>query len=151
MVQLLLAACAGSCSNTPDVLGHTAMHCAAAGGHADTVELLLTVPELTPGSNQGAARAAAEAGHAQLAVVLLEALMLRGKQTTAAHLLAHWPSRYTLAAGLFRQWWAAEGLVRELEARWPALQQLLVGIIATQKQLQAAPAHTSASAVSASL
>jgi hypothetical protein len=50
----------------------------------------------------------------------------------------------SVAVEVLRQWQAAEASIREWQARWPALQQLLVGICATHKQLQAADISTAA-------
>jgi TolA-binding protein len=69
----------------------------------------------------------------------------------AAELVTYQRNHYVLAAEVFRQWQAAEGRVRELEDCWPALQQLLVDILATQQQLQAASTDIRASGVSAAV
>jgi hypothetical protein len=113
-----------------------------------TVQLLLTALQLTPKSIQGAVSAT---GQAQSALVLLRALMSRGGPglQLAAESLACRRDEHVLTAEVFRQWQAAEGRAKELEDCWPALQQLLVDILASQQQLQAGSADISTPAVSA--
>jgi hypothetical protein len=84
----------------------------------------------------GAARAAAKAGHAELAITVLRALKLRDSSAAAAEVVGS----QALAAEVLRQWGAAEDTAREKQARWPALQQLLIGISASHQQLRAAAA-----------
>lgn len=52
-----------------------------------------------------------------------------------------------MAAEALKQWAAAESTAREQEARWPALQQLLIGICATHQELRMAAADTATSEV----
>jgi hypothetical protein len=84
----------------------------------------------------GAARAAADDGHAELAITVLRALKSKDRSAAATELVGS----QALAAEVLRQWGAAEDTAREQEARWPALQQLLIGISASHKQLQTAAA-----------
>jgi hypothetical protein len=92
----------------------------------------------------GAAKAAAAEGHTELAFVVLEALMARD-WSTATSVLAH----ESVAAEVLVRWQAAEATIREEEARWLELQQLLLGIAQTHQQLRAAAAGVTASATSA--
>jgi hypothetical protein len=82
-----------------------------------------------------AAAAAAGAGHAELAWVLFEALMARDLAAATAVL-----ANPSVAEEVFVRWQAAEDIIREEEARWPELQQLLVGIAGVHQQLHAAAA-----------
>jgi ankyrin repeat protein len=143
VVKLLLAAKADV--NAAAAGGKTALYLAAEGGHTGVVGFLLAAPQLAIVSMLGAAGAAAAAGHTEPAVLVLQALMSRDGLTAAAELAGQQP----LAAEVLRQWEAAEGLVRQLEARWPALRQLLIGVLTTHKQLQAAAADIKASSVRA--
>jgi ankyrin repeat protein len=144
LVQLLLDAHADTTS--VNLEGSTPLRCAALGGHTQAVQLLLTAPQLTMEVMTNAAKAAATAGHAELANVMLRAVMARDIRA-AAQLLGE----EALAANVLRQLQAAEANVREQEARWPALQQLLIGIAGSHQQLQAAAADITACAVSAAM
>lgn len=129
------------------------MNLAAAAGHTATAQLLLAAPQLTNTRARtmmaGAAGAAAAAGHTDLAILVFRALLSRDMQAAVQELAARQPGAQALAAEVLSQWQAAEATVTELEARWPALQQLLLGFSATHKQMQAAAADVSDSAVSA--
>jgi hypothetical protein len=87
------------------------------------LQLLLAAPQVTLEDMTGAAKAAATAGHAELGHVVLRAVTAR--DMAAAALLLE---EQALAAEVLKQWQAAEANVREQEARWPALQQLMVGV-----------------------
>jgi hypothetical protein len=78
---------------------------------------------------------------------VLKVLMLRDSSAAAAQMVG----QQSLAAEVLRQWQATDKVARELEGRWPALQQLLIGILSTQQQLQEAAKEVTASAVSASV
>jgi hypothetical protein len=100
-----------------------------------------------------AAKAAAAAGpaRAELAITVLKALMARDRPAAAA-LLAD----QSMAALVLGQWETSEGTVRELlQAQWPAMQQLLIGIAGTHQQqlqqLQAAAGDITSSAVAAAV
>lgn len=95
-----------------------------------------------------AGEAAASEGHAELAFEVLKAVMVRD-MAAATRLFIE--EADTLGAEVMRQWQAAAATVREHEARWPALQGLLVGIAGAHQQLQAATADITASAVSAAV
>lgn len=92
---------------------------------------LLAAPGLATTYTADAAKAAAASGHAELAAVVLKALVSQD-MSAAVPAVA---DEQLFAAGVLRQWQAAEASIRELQARWPALQHLLVGICATHKQL----------------
>jgi hypothetical protein len=141
VVQLLLNA--GADVNKGDVNQKTPLHYAARAGRTQTVQLLLAAPQLTLQATTGAARTAAKAGHAELAKIVLRAVMARDMAAVAELL-----DEPTLAAEVLRQWQAAEANVREQEARWPALQQLLVGVAGAHQQLRAATAEITAPAIS---
>jgi ankyrin repeat protein len=72
-VQLLLDA--GADTNAVNAARRTPICRAASSGRAQVVQLLLDAPKLTVEAMATAARAAATAGHAELAVVVLRALM----------------------------------------------------------------------------
>jgi hypothetical protein len=155
VVQLLLNAGADTTATAVSE-SRTALDLAAAGAHIATVLLLAplpTVPGPTPESFvlADAAGAAAATGHAEEAIMLFKALMAQDVQATQRKLNSYQPGGLALAAEVLRQWQTAGCTATELEARWPALQQLLVGILATHKQLQAASADLTASAASAAL
>jgi hypothetical protein len=105
----------------------------------------------------GAAKAAAELGaHAELSWLVLKAMMARDMHAAAEALaiLANQP----VAAEVLGELQASknmvrelEGRVRELEARGPELQHLLVGIAGSHQQLQAAAADITASVVNAAM
>lgn len=120
-------------------------------GHTQAVQLLLASPQLSVNAMAGAARAAAAAGHVELGVVVLEALMARAQDGAAAAAAAarDLTGQQSLADEVLRLWQAAEDRLREQEARRPALQQLLNGICATHRQLQVAAADSNASAARA--
>lgn len=125
----------------------TPVHSAAAAGQMQTVQLLLASPNLTTKAIEGAAKVANDSGHADLAIALLRALMSRDKAAAVTEL----KGQQSLAAEVLKQWQASDDAARGLEARWPALQHLLLGIIATQKQLRAAAADITATTVSAAV
>lgn len=83
-------------------------------------------------------------GACELAVVVLQALLVHDKAAAAAVL-----ADQSLAAGVLAHWQAAVSTLREQEARWPALQGLVMGLAATHQQLQAAAADIAARAVTA--
>jgi ankyrin repeat protein len=139
VVQLLLDA--GADITAGNVQGSTPPQHAAEGRHTQAVQLRLAAPRVTLEDMTGAAKAAATAGHAELAHVVLGAVIARD-MAAAAPLL----EEQALAAQVLKQWQAAEANVREQEARWPALQQLLVGIAGAHQQLQAASAGVDAAA-----
>lgn len=56
-----------------------------------------------------------------------------------------------MAAEVLVQWQAAEDAVRQQEARWPALQELMIHIALTREQLQVEAAHISNSAATAAI
>jgi ankyrin repeat protein len=133
VVQLLLDAHADvNC----DAGGSTPFYLAADAGHTETVQLLLTAPDLATESIADGLGAAA--GHAELAVTILQALMSRDIPAAAAELAQ--TGRHSLARNVLSQWQAAEEAEKEQEARWPALQQLLVGIATAHQQLREAAA-----------
>jgi ankyrin repeat protein len=120
VVQLLLNAQADVSSAA---VGGVPLVCsAAAAGHMQTVQLLLAAPQLTSQAMAGAAVAAAAAGHAELAIVVLKALMSRDEPAAAAELAGE----QSLAAEVLRLWEAADDTIKQEEARWPDLQQLLM-------------------------
>jgi hypothetical protein len=89
----------------------------------------------TAGVVTGAAQEAAAAGHAELAIQLLKAVVSQiepAPAEAAAAVLAN----QSVATGVLDLWEAAECTIREEEARWPALQQLVIGIASTHQQLQ---------------
>jgi ankyrin repeat protein len=145
VVQLLLAAQA--VMNVAGAGGATPMYLATVGGHTEVVQLLLAAPQLTTKALKGAARAAAAAGHAELASMMLKALLSRQKPAAAVALVR----QQSVAAEVLRQWQAAKGRVKELGARLPELQQLLIGILTAHKQLQAAASDIRGSAVKAAV
>jgi ankyrin repeat protein len=104
VLQLLLNAHADI--NSADAQGRTPVCHAAAGGHTRAVQLLLAVPQLATESTAGAARAAATAGHTELAIVVLKALLSRYISAAAAEL-----ADQTLAAEVLRLWQAADARV----------------------------------------
>jgi hypothetical protein len=53
----------------------------------------------------------------------------------------------SVAAAVLGLWEAAEAIIREEEARWPALQQLMIGIAETHHQLQLAEADIATPAI----
>jgi hypothetical protein len=130
--------------------GKDAVTLAAAAGQAQAVQLLLACPQLKTAGVAGAAQAAAAARHTKLAVVVLWALLSRKRPTAAAAVLADRHAQ-PLAIELLQQWQAADNTVRDLQARKPALQQLLLGNAASHQQLRAAAADITASAVGAAL
>jgi ankyrin repeat protein len=133
VVQVLLDAAAEM--NSADAWGRTPVYCAATAGHTLAVQLLLSAPQLTTEAMAGAARAAAAAGHTELAIMVVKALMSRDSSAAAAE-LADPP----LAAEVLRSWEAAEASVQQQEARWPALQELVIGIAGAHQQLPTAAA-----------
>jgi hypothetical protein len=94
---------------------------------------MLAVPQLTTEAMVDAAETAASEGHVKLAFLLFEALMARD-WTAATEVLAE----QSVAEEVFVRWQAAEDIIREEEARWPELQQLLIEIAGTHQQLQLA-------------
>lgn len=56
-----------------------------------------------------------------------------------------------MAAEVLVQWQAAEEAVRQQEARWPALQELMIHIALTREQLQVGAARISTSAATAAI
>jgi hypothetical protein len=56
-----------------------------------------------------------------------------------------------MATEVVRQWKAAEDVIRQQEAWWPALQQLLFGVCLAHQQLREHAAVIIASAVSAAV
>jgi hypothetical protein len=141
VVQLLLDA--GAEINSADVQGRTCLYDASYDGHSEAMQLLLASPQLVTKSMSGAAGTAAEQGHAELAVMVLKALMSRDLGAAAIELAG----QQSLAAEVLRQCQAIEDAVRQQEARWPALQQLLIGIATAHQQLRAAAVDIPASAV----
>jgi hypothetical protein len=132
MVQLLLGADADA--NVADGDSRVPVYHAAAGGHSEVVQLLLAAPKLATEAIADAAAAVGAAGHTQLAMVLLNALLQRQQLPAATATLAS----QSVAAEVIGQWQAAEEAVRELEARWPQTQELIVSIAAAHQQLQTA-------------
>lgn len=104
-----------------------------------------------------AARAATAAGHNGLAVVLFETLMARDSAAAAAALYADQSlaaivlADVSVAAEVLGLWQAAEDTTRELEARWPEVQELMVGVASTHQQVQAAAAEIATSSVTAAV
>lgn len=146
MAQLLLANHADV--NAADADGQTPIYRAAHSGMAKTVQLLLAAPQLASKAMAGAAKAAAARGHTDLAIAIMKVLIARdGPTADATAMLARQP----VASKVLRLWQAAEDTVREEEARWSELQQLLLGIAGTHQQLQAAAGGISASAVIAAM
>lgn len=145
VMQLLLDA--GADPNVTDEWNKTPIYRAAEGGHTQAIQLLLASPQMAPAAMAGAARAAQAAGHAELAIMLFNALRSRDRALAAAE-LALCP---TLIPEVLMQLQAAEDSVSEHEARWPALQQLVVGMATTHQELRAAAADITASAVSAAM
>jgi hypothetical protein len=133
IVQLLLEAQANV--TAVNILGQTAMDLAAMSGHAEVVQLMLdATPQLSSELIATAARMAGGAGHRQLAMMLFELVMARGvvAMQAAASVLAE-PG---IAGEVLAHWRAAEERVRELEAREPALQHLLIGVAVAHKALR---------------
>jgi hypothetical protein len=60
-------------------------------------------------------------------------------------------ARPSVAVEVLGLWQAAEDATRKLQAQWPAVQELMVGVATTHQQLQAAAADITASAVTAAL
>jgi ankyrin repeat protein len=60
------------------------LHLAAANGHTDIAQLLLAAQNLSAEAMAGAAQAAAEACHEDLAILLLKALVAQSKPAPAA-------------------------------------------------------------------
>jgi hypothetical protein len=143
-VQLLLNA--GADPNAADAWHKTPIYRAAQGGHTQAVQLLLASQQSTPAAMAGAARAAITGGHGELAMVLFNALRSRDKVLAAAEL-----ADQSLAIEVLMQLQAAEDSVRELEARWPPLQQLVVGVAITHQELRAAAAGITATAATAAV
>jgi hypothetical protein len=97
-----------------------------------------------------AARFAEGSGHTELAAVVMRDLLSRDGAETAAEKVANLGDPL-LVALLMRQWQAAEGRAREAEARWPACQQLLIGVATAHQQLRGAAADIRTAAVSAAV
>jgi hypothetical protein len=149
VLQLLVDAQADP--SAADAYGRTPLCIAAMRGDSRAVEVLVSAPQLATDVIVGAARAAAAAGRVQSAVAALRGVMTRDMSAAAAEL-----ANPSVAAEVLRQWEAAAGAAREQEARlrdsiaeqearWPALQQLLVGIATSNQQLRAATAGSTAS------
>jgi hypothetical protein len=102
------------------------------------VQLLLAAENLAAEVLAGAAQAAAAAGHTELAIVLLKSVVAQDSPApaTAAAVLID----QSVASGVLELWEAAESAIREEEARWPELQQLVIGIARTHQQLQSVAA-----------
>jgi hypothetical protein len=96
-----------------------------------------------------ASRAAANAGHAELAGVVLRALKSRDSSVAARELIGLRDESF--AAEVPRQWGAASDTAREQQAWWPALQQLLIGISSAHQQLRTAAAGTATPKVDAAV
>jgi hypothetical protein len=135
-VQLLLDAQADV--NVATSWGATPLSTAALTGLTKVVQMLLAAPQLATGTLVHALGEAVAWRPVQLAMDLLKALMSRDMDAAAAELARH-PS---LAGSVLQQWQAAEGAVRQEEARWPALQQRMVGVALAHQQLRAAAAGT---------
>jgi ankyrin repeat protein len=90
--------------NSADDQGRTPVEYAATNGHMQVVLLLLGAPQLATEAIAGAAAAAASAGHAELAIAVLKALMSRDMPAAVAALAGQ-----PLADAVLRQWEAAEG------------------------------------------
>jgi ankyrin repeat protein len=85
VAKALLAECnAHASSNAADGDGNTPLYRAAVGGHTETVLLLLAAPDLATEVMASSAIAAATAGHAELAITVLKALMARDMPAAAA-------------------------------------------------------------------
>lgn len=110
----------------------TPVHYAAASGHLEAVQLLTSGPQLSAQTLVGTAAAAAAVGHTEVAVVLLRALMVRDREAAAVEVAK---SR-SLATEVLRLLQEAEDRLKEQEARWPVLQQLLVGAATAHQQLR---------------
>jgi hypothetical protein len=106
-------------------------------------DLLLASPLLAAQGMAGAAEAAAASGHADLAILVLRSLMARNMPAALAALAGQ-----ALATEVLGLWQAAEEAaeeaIRESEAKWPAVQELLVSIATTHQQLQAASTASAA-------
>jgi hypothetical protein len=117
VVELLLIAHASVAA--VDAWGKTPLHSAAAAGHTETVRFLLAAPKLSAKVLARAAQAAAAAGHAELAIVVLKALVAqRDKPPPAAAAVF---ANQSVTAGVLGLWETAKGIIREEEARWPEL------------------------------
>jgi ankyrin repeat protein len=125
----------------------TPLHGAATRGYTQIVQLLLAAPQLATDHMIFAGRDAAAARHAELAIMLVKALNTRDNASAAAAAFTAWPR--SLGVDVLRQWQTADEKAKELEGRWPALQQLLMGVLTTHRQLQAAAADITASALNA--
>jgi ankyrin repeat protein len=145
VVQLLLDA--NPDINAADLFGQTPVHLAAESGHVQTARLLLAAPLLTTEAMACVTAEAAAAGHTELAMLALQALMSRDMPAAAAAMASH----RSLAIEVLQQWRTAQNTVRELEARSPALQQLVVDVAGTYQQLRAAAADITTSAVGAAV
>lgn len=135
--------------NAADAHGLTPGFFAAGYGHTEAMQCLLPVPQLAAEAKACAARAAAECGHAALAIMTLKAMGPEDgpSRMTAATVLG----QQSVAVEVLRQLEAADGTIRELAAPGPALQELLIGIAATHQQLQSAAADITAAAVNAAV
>jgi hypothetical protein len=89
--------------------------------------------------------------------VLFETLMARDSAAAAAALYADQSlaaivlADVSVAAEVLGLWQAAEDTTRELEARWPEVQELMVGVASTHQQVQAAAAEIATSSVTAAV
>jgi hypothetical protein len=148
VVQLLLDAQADvNIQSTAAAGSRTPLSCAAAGGHMQVVQRLLTAPQLNTEAMASAAREASAAGHAELTIVVLKALISRDRSAAAGAL----GGQQALAADVLRLWQLSADAVRQQEARWPALQQLLLNIAFSHQHLQASAGDIITGAVSAAV
>lgn len=139
IVRLLLAANADV--NALNAQQQAPLCNAAGAGGTEIVSLLLGSPHLAA---EGMAGAAEAAGHDELAILLLKALMERDMPTPVAVF-----AQQAVATKVLELWQAAEGTVSELQATWPAVLELMVSIATTHQQLQASAADITTSAVAA--
>mgnify|MGYP001806847916 CR=1 FL=1 len=122
------------------------MRGAAHEGHTTVVQQLLAAhASLSIQALANAADAAAAAGHAELAVMLLQTLVAQDGPVPAAAIAVL--AKQPVAAVVLGLWEAAEGAIREEEERWPKLQQLMIGIAGTHQQLQLAKADSVSPAI----
>jgi hypothetical protein len=115
---------------------------AAGHGDASIVQQLLEMPGLQPAALVAAVQAAAAAGYAEVAGMLLDALAAREDTAAAAALAAAEGPLQQTTAGLMQAWLEYGAVMRALEAQRAAVMQVLLDTAAsyTQQQAGAAPA-----------
>lgn len=145
VVKLLLAANpdVNLCSPGADSSG-SALAFAAAEGHTAAVAVLLTAPDLKVLTMKRAIQAAVNKRRASTAACIMRVLL--GRDMSAAVSILEGRDR-PLARDVLRLWQVDINAVQNSEQQRLAMQQLVVGVAATHKQLQQATADITASAV----